>query len=75
MGYIKGKSAISIARNFMGRKGNFPGESFWACGYFVCTIGLDGEVVEQYVRDQESEDERLKQLNLSCPGKSASGDS
>ena len=75
VGYIKGKSAISIARNFMGRKRNFTGESFWARGYFVSTIGLDEESVKQYVRDQEREDERLEQLNLSFSGKSPSGDS
>ena len=30
VGFIKGKSAISIARNFLGRRRNFTGESFWA---------------------------------------------
>jgi putative transposase len=75
VGYIKGKSAISIARNFMGRKRNFTGESFWARGYFVSTIGLDEEAVKQYVRDQEKEDERLEQLNLTHRWQSPSGDS
>ena len=75
VGYIKGKSAISIARNFMGRKRNFTGESFWARGYFVSTIGLDEEAVKKYVRDQEIEDQRLEQLNLTYTGKSPSGDS
>ena len=75
VGYIKGKSAISIARNFMGRKRNFTGESFWARGYFVSTIGLDEEAVKQYVRNQQSEDERLEQLNLTYTGKSPLGDS
>ncbi len=45
--FIKGKSAISIARNFMGRKRNFTGESFWARGYFVSTVGLEEEVVRE----------------------------
>ncbi len=75
VGYIKGKSAISIARNFMGRKRNFTGESFWVHGYFVSTIGLDEEAVKQYVRDQESENERLEQLNLTHRSQSPSGDS
>ena len=75
VGYIKGKSAISIARNFMGRKRNFTGESFWARGYFVSTIGLDEEAVKQYVRDQEREDERLEQLDLTHRWQSPSGDS
>jgi len=41
VGFIKGKSAISIARNFTGKRRNFTGESFWARGYFVSTVGLD----------------------------------
>lgn len=64
IGYIKGKSAISIARNLMGRRRNFTGENFWARGYFVSTVGLDEGMVRQYIREQEKEDERLEQLNL-----------
>ena len=64
VGYIKGKSAIAIARNFMGRKRNFTGENFWARGYFVSTVGLDEDVVRKYIRNQEKEDERLEQLNM-----------
>jgi putative transposase len=64
VGYIKGKSAISIARNIMGKKRNFIGESFWARGYFVSTVGLDEEMVKQYIQDQEKEDERIEQLEL-----------
>jgi putative transposase len=64
VGYLKGKSAISIARNFMGRTRNFTGENFWARGYFVSTVGLDEQTVRDYIRDQEKEDERLEQLNM-----------
>ncbi len=64
VGYLKGKSAISIARNFMGRKKNFTGESFWARRYFVSTVGLDEATVKNYIRNQEKEDERITQLNL-----------
>jgi putative transposase len=56
VGYIKGKSAISIARRFMGKTRNFTGESFWARGYFVSTVGLDEEMVRAYIRHQEKED-------------------
>ena len=42
MGFIKGKSAISVARKFRGRqKRSAVGESFWARGYYVTTVGLD----------------------------------
>ena len=64
VGYIKGKSAISIARGFMGKSRNFTGESFWARGYFVSTVGLDEEMVREYIRHQEKEDEHYDQLKL-----------
>ena len=64
VGFIKGKSAISIARRFMGRAKNFTGENFWARGYFVSTVGLDEEMVRAYIRHQEKEDERYDQLKL-----------
>ena len=75
IGYLKGKSAISIARNFTARKRNFAGESFWARGYFVSTVGLDEEAVRKYIRQQEVEDARLEQLNLIHDEPSPSGDS
>ena len=64
VGYIKGKSAISIARHFRGRQRNFSGEEFWARGYFVSTVGLDEEMVRTYIRNQELEDERYDQMKL-----------
>ena len=64
VGYIKGKSAISIARNFGGRQRNFTGEVFWARGYFVSIVGLDEETVRAYIRNQELEDERYDQMKL-----------
>jgi putative transposase len=75
VGFIKGKSAISIARNFTARKRNFAGENFWARGYFVSTVGLDEDEVRKYMRDQEAEDQRLEQLKLWSQDKSPSGDS
>ena len=64
VGYIKGKSAIHIARTYMGRQRNFTGEHFWARGYYVSTVGLDEAVVRQYIQNQEAEDRRLDQLRL-----------
>ncbi len=64
MGYIKGKSAIGIARHFLGKSRNFSGENFWARGYFVSTVGLDEAMVRAYIREQEKEDERYEQLKL-----------
>lgn len=64
VGYIKGKSAIAIARHFGGRERNFTGEVFWACGYFVSTVGLDETMVREYIRNQQHEDERYDQMKL-----------
>jgi putative transposase len=65
VGYIKGKSAIQIARQFRGRQRNFTGENFWARGYFVSTVGLDEAMVRAYIRHQETEDKRYDQMKLS----------
>ncbi len=65
VGYIKGKSAIHIARQFSGQRRNFTGQHFWARGYFVSTVGRDEEVIRQYIRNQENEDQRQDQLKFS----------
>ena len=64
VGFMKGKSAIHIARAFMNRRENFIGEHFWARGYYVSTAGKDEEVVRRYIRQQETEDRRLDQIKL-----------
>jgi putative transposase len=64
IGYIKGKSAIHIARNYGGRRKNFTGEHFWARGYYISTVGIDEEVIRRYIQQQEAEDKRLDQLRL-----------
>jgi len=64
VGYLKGKSAISIARTFKGRQRNFTGEAFWARGYFVSTVGLDEMMVREYIRNQEKNDEHRDQLKF-----------
>jgi putative transposase len=64
VGYVKGKSAIHVARAYGGRKRNFVGQNFWARGYFVSTVGRDEEVIRRYIQHQEAEDRRLDQLQL-----------
>jgi len=64
IGYIKGKSAIHLARVYGERRRNFVGQSFWARGYFVSTVGRDEETIREYIRAQEQEDKKLDQLNL-----------
>ena len=64
VGFIKGKSAIHLARSYAERSRNFVGQHFWARGYFVSTVGRDEEVIREYVRHQEEEDKRLDQMQL-----------
>ena len=56
VGFLKGKSAIAIARQFGGKERNFTGEHFWARGYAVSTVGFEVETIRQYIRDQETSD-------------------
>lgn len=62
IGFIKGKSAIHLARVYGENKRNFVGQHFWARGYFVSTVGRDEESVRDYIRHQEQEDQRLDQM-------------
>jgi putative transposase len=64
IGFIKGKSAIHFARTYGETQRNFVGQSFWARGYFVSTVVRDEEVICNYIRNQEEEDNRLEQMNL-----------
>jgi putative transposase len=62
--YIKGKSAIYIARNYLGKRRSFKGQHFWARGYYVSTVGIDEDVMREYIRQQENEDRHVDQLSL-----------
>lgn len=64
VGYLKGKSAIDVARTYGGRLRNFMGEDFWARGYFVSTVGREEEAVRRYIQAQEAEDRRREQLEV-----------
>ena len=64
VGYVKGKSAIRMARDFMGRHQSFKGYHFWARGYFVSTVGIDEEVIRKYIREQEKNDDDRDQKKL-----------
>ena len=64
IGFIKGKSAIHLARVYGEQKRNFVGQHFWARGYFVSTVGRDEGVIREYIRQQDAADHRLDQMNL-----------
>ena len=63
-GFMKGKSAIHIARTFVGKRKNFVGQHFWARGYLVSTVGKDEAMIRKYIQAQEKEDQRLDQLEM-----------
>ena len=64
VGYIKGKSAIHVARHFLKQTRNYAGQNLWARGFFVDTVGRDTEVIRRYIQNQEAEDQRMDQLEI-----------
>ncbi len=66
LGYIKGKSAIHTARVYAGRRRNFVGQHFWARGYWVSTVGKNEAAGRRYIQEQEREDKRLEQMELTA---------
>ena len=64
VGFLKGKSAIRIHREYLGRQKNFTGFHFWSRGYCVSTVGLDEQGVREYIKNQEAEERRQEQLPL-----------
>lgn len=67
VGFIKGKAAIHIARTYMGKRQNFTGQSFWARGYYVSTVGRDEKAIKEYIQEQEKSDKRLDQMGFWVP--------
>jgi putative transposase len=61
VGYIKGKSAIHVARTYEGKQRNYLGHHLWGRGYFVSSVGRDEKLIREYIRNQEKEDKRLDQ--------------
>ena len=58
IGYLKGKSAIQIHRQQEGVKRGFTGKHFWSRGYCVSTVGLDEEMIREYVKHQNEMDQQ-----------------
>ncbi len=60
VGYLKGKSAIAVARQFGGKQRNFNGEKFWARGYAISTVGFEETAIKSYISNQEQLDAQGK---------------
>jgi putative transposase len=70
VGYLKGKSAIMIFERFSKLRQNFKGHSFWARGYYISTVGLDEQIIRNYIKNQEAKEiaeERYENKNISNP--------
>ena len=64
VGFLMGKSAIRIFRDYLRVKRNFTGRHFWARGYCVSTVGLEEKLIQEYIRSQEEEEKRQEQMRL-----------
>lgn len=62
VGFLKGKSAIRILREYLKRKKQFTGFHFWARRYCVSTVGLEEAVIREYIRNQEVDEKRQETL-------------
>jgi putative transposase len=62
--FIKGTSAIHVARTYVGRKKNYVGQHFWARGYFVSTVSRDEQMKSDYILHQEQENHQVDQFKL-----------
>jgi putative transposase len=63
IGFLKGKSAIAIARTVQGKERNYTGAHFWARGYAVSTVGFDEEIIRKYIKEQGEEDDNFHSSN------------
>ena len=64
VGFLNGKSAIRIFREYHQVSRNFTGRHFWARGYWLSTVGLDEQMIREYIRNQEQEEKRQDQMKL-----------
>ena len=63
IGFIKGKSAVRIHRQILGKK-KVTGLHFWSRGYCVITVGLNEETIRKYIREQEALEKRQGELEF-----------
>jgi len=64
VGILKGKSAAEIMSYGSPSNRMARGRQFWARGYCVSTVGLNEQVIREYIRNQEVEDQKQDQLQF-----------
>ena len=56
MGYLKGKSSLMIFDRHANLKYKYGNRHFWCRGYYVDTVGKNKKAIEEYIRNQLTED-------------------
>ena len=64
MGYLKGKSSLMIFDQHANLKYKYGNRHFWCRGYYVDTVGRTEKVIQEYIKRQLEEDQRIDQLSL-----------
>lgn len=64
MGFLKGKSTLMIFDRHANLKYKYGSRHFWCRGYYVDTVGKNKKVIEEYIRNQLSEDEMMNQITM-----------
>ena len=64
MGFLKGKSTLMIFDRHANLKYKYGSRHFWCRGYYVDTVGKNKRVIEEYIRNQLSEDEMMDQITM-----------
>lgn len=64
MGYLKGKSSLMMFEKHANLKYKFGNRHFWAEGYYVSMVGLNEEIIREYVREQEKHDQAIDKLSV-----------
>ena len=64
MGYLKGKSSLMIFDRHANLKYKYGNRHFWCRGYYVDTVGKNKKAIEEYIRNQLTEDIANDQITL-----------
>ena len=64
MGYLKGKSTLIIFERHANMKYKYGRRVFWCKGYYVSTVGANKKAVQEYIKNQETEDIMMDQLSF-----------
>ena len=64
MGYLKGKNTLMIFDRHANMKYKYGSRHFWCRGYYVDTVGRNKKAIEEYIRNQLTEDVMTDQISF-----------